>query len=172
MSHFDEVPRERSSTVGLAISDVRFTDQRGVEVDAERETSFAVARFDVAELEAGSIMVKDNSGPFDVHINIEGSRERPVISLLFKNAADEVLADKRIEGEGFHSALNNYQESVDDFFKAVRGATKISAAQADENRRSHHNNTARELADLLAPDIRLTHDAAREFVGLIRIALG
>jgi uncharacterized protein (UPF0262 family) len=129
------------------------------DVEHERE----VAIYDLLEQNTFAPAGHEDSGPFALHLSINGTRlvfdirrqdGKPLVAHLFS-----LSPLRRI--------VKDYYTICDSYYQAIRTATPDKIEALDMGRRATHDDGSRILMDRLKNKVKVDHDTARRLFTLI-----
>jgi uncharacterized protein (UPF0262 family) len=129
------------------------------DVEHERE----VAIYDLLEQNTFAPIGHEDSGPFALHLSINGSRlvfdirrqdGTPIVAHLFS-----LSPLRRI--------VKDYYTICDSYYQAIRTATPDKIEALDMGRRATHDDGSRILMERLKNKVKVDHDTARRLFTLI-----
>ena len=153
-----EVHQDRQRLVGVTL-DANSIGRNNAEVDHERE----IAIFDLLEANSFALEESEKSGPYTLHLSINGNRlvfdirqedGTPVVAHLFS-----LTPLRRI--------VKDYYMICDSYYQAIRTATPDKIEAIDMGRRAIHNDGSRILMERLKGKVTVDIDTARRLFTLI-----
>jgi uncharacterized protein (UPF0262 family) len=132
--------------------------RRSADIEHERATAI----FDLLE-ENSFAPVNDASGPFHLHLGMDGSR------LLFeiRTADDEPLDRIALGLAEFRPIIKDYFLICESYNHAIRDAPLSKITAIDQGRRALHNEASEQLRQRLALQVAIDFDTARRLFTLI-----
>jgi uncharacterized protein (UPF0262 family) len=142
--------------------DVKLDERTVVRRNPDVEHERAVAIFDLLEENTFS-PAGDLSGPFVLHLSIEGDR----LALDIHSQADEPLDRVLISLNPFRRIIKDYFTVCESYFEAIKKSTPSQIEAIDVGRRGLHNDGSELLRERLSGKIEIDFNTARRLFTLI-----